>query len=445
LHPVSLHPQPLFAPTISVLAPGISVSCTRYLSSTLGFPRTPLQRDAIFRQLEEERLQKEAELKAKYEAAGFEYNRPQSTDNSDGYHTSRTHDRSEHVKIEQVRIVQPLAAHAEWTGQAHESNNSSVWVSFKAWLQHLEAVLSQKDTITWKRAVLDCASLSCLRGRALDWWNALSAQQQQSLRHDYDLHQWYSIGKPLFRNATLSRKEARDRKRLQGEKLSEYAWKKLAMLNEAYGRERPAEDVISDIKEGLSYSDQERVRTDLDKHPTVTRLMAELERLDSIRGPKFKETMSQGRGSKYDRTQDRSTEKSRDQQPAGRNNKGPKKPLSESYDPSQLAFRNNPMTPSAEPQWSYVFPNGRTIFLSMPCGHCGRKHFNFECKKRDTKARTRVAMAFDEGWNDADGDETENDEPEAEEDFMETACRTYMCITPATWAYYGKSAKKAEN
>jgi hypothetical protein len=102
------------------------------------------KRDAIFRQLEEERLLKEAELKAKYAAAGFEYNTPQGTNNSDGDHNSRTNDRSEHVKIEQVGIVQPLASHAEWTGQAHDSNNNSVWVSFKGWLQHLEAVLSQR-------------------------------------------------------------------------------------------------------------------------------------------------------------------------------------------------------------------------------------------------------------------------------------------------------------
>jgi hypothetical protein len=402
------------------------------------------KRDAIFRQLEEERLLKEAELKAKYAAAGFEYNTPQGTNNSDGDHNSRTNDKSEHVKIEQVGIVQPLASHAEWTGQAHDSNNNSVWVSFKAWLQHLEAVLSQKDTIALKRAVLDCASLSCLRaGRALDWWNALSAQQQQSLRHDCDLHQWYSIGKPLFTNATLSRKEGRDRKRLHSETLSEYAWKKLAMLNEACGRERPAEDVISDIKEGLSYSDQERIRTDLDKHPTITRLMAELERLDSIRGPKFKETMSQGRINKSDRTHDRGTDKARYQETASRDDKGPRKPLSESYDPAQLAFRKNPMIPLAEPQWSYAFPNSHTIFLSTPCSHCGAMHFNFECKKRETNTKPRAAMAFDAGWDEAH--EIDDDDSDGEDDFMETACSKYMCITPATWAYYGKTEKEKEN
>jgi hypothetical protein len=42
------------------------------------------------------------------------------------------------------------------------------------------------------------------------------------------------------------------------------------MLNEAYGRECPAEDVFLDIKEGLSFKDQEYIRTHLEKHPMVT-------------------------------------------------------------------------------------------------------------------------------------------------------------------------------
>jgi hypothetical protein len=89
----------------------------------------------------------------------------------------------------------------------------------------------------------------------------------------------------LFRNAALTRREARDRKRQQGKTLSEFAWRKLAMLNEAYGRNRPILDVIVDIKEGMSIADQEKITTGLQRNPPMTRFMEELERLDSIRGP----------------------------------------------------------------------------------------------------------------------------------------------------------------
>jgi hypothetical protein len=174
------------------------------------------------------------------------------------------------------------------------NGNSLLYVSFKGWLDHVEAVLCQKDTPQWKKAVLDCAALSCLRGRALDWWNALSYDQQRNLRDDHTLTQWRELGRPLFRNAALTRREARDRRRQRGETLSEYAWKKLAMLNEAYGRNRPVADVIADIKEGMSIADQEKITTDLQKCPTMTRFLEELERLDSIRGPRLKDLMTPG-------------------------------------------------------------------------------------------------------------------------------------------------------
>jgi hypothetical protein len=315
------------------------------------------------------------------------------------------------------------------------NGNSLLYVSFKGWLDHVEAMLCQKDTPQWKKAVLDCAALSCLRGRALDWWNALSYDQQRNLRDDHTLTQWRELGRPLFRNAALTRREVRDRRRQRGETLSEYAWKKLAMLNEAYGRNRPVADVIADIKEGMSIADQEKITTDLQKCPTMTRFLEELERLDSIRGPRLKDLMTPGpKGVRQSNTENSKKAQSRTDS---------RKPsLAESYDPKQLAFRQNPLTPAAPKQWSYVFPNGRTIFLSSPCTHCGAKHFNFECDKRATgSTQARGAVSFGGAWDEGD-DESSGDE----EDFMEAACSQYMCITPdTTWSYYGTAEKEKGN
>jgi hypothetical protein len=393
------------------------------------------------RQLEEERLAFEADQKAKYEAAGLGY-----ADEKDTYGEQRSEYerprkeysqdlKPEHVKVEQVGLIQPLPPHAEWTGQIVDNGNSLLYVSFKGWLDHVEAVLSQKDTPQWKKAVLDCAALSCLRGRALDWWNALSHDQQRNLRDDHTLTQWRELGRPLFRNAALTRREARDRRRQRGETLSEYAWKKLAMLNEAYGRNRPVGDVIADIKEGMSIADQEKITTDLQKCPTMTRFLEELERLDSIRGPQFKDLMTLGpKGVRQSNTENSKKAQSRTDS---------RKPsLADSYDPKQLGFRQNPLTPAAPKQWSYVFPNGRTIFLSSPCTHCGAKHFNFECDKRATgPTQARAAVSFGGAWDEGD-DESSGDE----DDFMEAACSQYMCITPeTTWSYYGTAEKEKGN
>jgi hypothetical protein len=396
----------------------------------------------------------EAELRAEFEEAGLEYAasvsasdvqqeyeefRDREQPRRDRYTTERREYgtvqewKSENVKVEHVGLIKPLPPHAEWTGQILEQGSSTVYVSFKGWLDHVEAVLSQKDTIQWKKAVLDCATLSCLRGRALDWWNALSPAQQWNLRNDYTLVQWRELAKPLFRNATLTRREARDRKRQRGETLSDYAWKKLAMLNEAYGRERPTLDVIADIKEGLSVSDQEKITTDLQRNPNLTRFMEELARLDSIRGPQFKESRSMTAPQPYRSRQDRG-----DQTRPRKDTK--KTSLADTYDPKQLAFRQNPLTLSAAKQWSYVFPNGRTIFLSSPCSHCGAKHFNFECKKRDEHKNARAAMQFGEGW-----DEGGDYDSEEGEDFMEEACAAYTCVMPSAWMYYGETPEPGPN
>jgi hypothetical protein len=242
-----------------------------------------------------------------------------------------------------------------------------------------------------------------------------------------------NLGKPLSRNEALTREEARDRKPQHGDTLSDYASRKLAMLNEPYGRERHVLDVISDIKEGMSISNQEKIMTDLQMSPTMSRFLEELARLDSIRGPMFKDAMNFGK-QRYNALQNRSDKRSK----APYSNPAPRKqPLLATYNPKQLAFRKNPLNTSAPPQWSYVFPNSRTIFLSTPCTHCGAKHFNFECQQQADK-KAQAAMTFGEGWDEnEDGTDTES-----ETDIMEEACNTYVCVPPNSWTYYGNTPRQ---
>jgi hypothetical protein len=163
----------------------------------------------------------------------------------------------------------------------------STYVSFAGWLDHLQQVLEQKPTQQWNVAVLDTATLSCLRGRAIAWYNSMTSDQKRQLRTDIDIRYWQEWGRPLCRNSSVARAEARDRKRRPSETLTEYSWTKLAMLNEAYGSQRPSTDIIRVIKDGLTPSNQEKIRADLDTRPSVAQLLAEMERMDTIRGLTF--------------------------------------------------------------------------------------------------------------------------------------------------------------
>jgi hypothetical protein len=373
-------------------------------------------------------LELENELRTKYADAGIAADfTPFAA--ADDATAQRSSERAEIPKAEQVGILNPLPAHKEWTGQAVDAHGH--WISFSKWLLHLEAVMAQKQSITWKRACLDVAALTCLRGRALDWWHSLQQDQQRQLREDTTLVLWDTLGKALHRNEQILKKEARDRKRMFGETLSEYAWKKLAMLQEAFGNNRTAGDVISDIKDGLTSADQEIIQSDLHKKPSIGRFMDELARLDKIRGPRYKSALSVGH-----RQEPYSTGTANRRFGTTQNTIKP--PLSESYDPKELKMRPNPLAPGKSAQWSYKFPTGKIIYLSSPCTKCGGKHFNFECKKdnRERKAvAARAAFMFpEEPWDEATIMEAEHESFD-EEDEMEVAYAAYMGIEPAEQAY----------
>jgi hypothetical protein len=369
--------------------------------------------------LEVERQQEMAELeerlKLKWEAAGLSYaplTRAPQTDGS----------KSENPKADLVGILDPLPSHKEWTGQSVDANGH--YLSFSKWLNHVRQVLAQKNTDVWKRAVLDVASLTCLRGRALDWWHALLPQQQAALREDFTLEMWDTLGKALHRNEQILRKEARDRKRQFGESLTEYAWKKTAMLQEAFGRNREAADVIADIKEGLTPADQEAIRSDLHSTPTLGKFMEELVRLDKIRGPRLKAALAG--------EQSRSPSSSRQQQraapyPPRAGPQTPRQQLSETYNPKELMFRPNPMAPNSPPQCSYKFPTGKIIFLSSPCSKCGGKHFNFECKKPKPGMARAAFTLPEESWDEFTVEPVEEMD---EEDDLAVAYVAYMGFEP---------------
>jgi hypothetical protein len=153
----------------------------------------------------------EAELKAEYEKEGLDF-APQIP-YGQGYRWNS--EKVEYPKADTIGILNPLPIHKEWTGQAVDANG--VWLSFSKWLTHLQAVMDQKESDVWKRACLDVATLTCLRGRAIDWWHSLLPEQQKILRYDTKLEHWDTLGKALHRNEQILRKEARDRVRQVGD------------------------------------------------------------------------------------------------------------------------------------------------------------------------------------------------------------------------------------
>jgi hypothetical protein len=359
--------------------------------------------------LEAEKLQKmralEDELKPKYEAAGLSF-----TPLAD-IRPPTAAEKAENPKTDLIGILNPLPSHVKWTGQSMDANGH--YLSFSVWLRHVKQVLDQKESVVWKKAVLDMASLTCLRGRALDWWLGMSSQQQDDLREDFSLELWDTLGKALHRNEQTLRKEARDRKRQFGKTLAEYAWKKTAILQEAFGRNRDVADLIADIKEGLSPTDQEAIRADLQATPTLNKLMTELVRLDTIRGPKFNAAIASG-GRPEKANAGRQSQRV-SPYPVKSGNQAPWQPLSETYDPKELRMRQNPLLPSKPAQWSYKFPDGRIIYLSSPCAKCGGKHFNFECTKPKSAVARAAFMAPEDPWDESvlgAPDETSEEEDE---------------------------------
>ena len=195
------------------------------------------------------------------------------------------YERAEHIDAEHIGFLNPAPTTGKWDGKITDDSND--YLSFMVWLDHLKMILDQKDSLAWKHAVLDTASLQCMKGYALAWYSALMPDQQTALRRSIDLSEWWKLGRVMVKNSPYARQAALNRKREFGETMLIYGWRKLAMLNEAYGRDRAVVDTISDIKEGLSLNDQVMIRTDLSANPSVQALFEEFTSFDLIRSPMF--------------------------------------------------------------------------------------------------------------------------------------------------------------
>ena len=291
-----------------------------------------------------------------------------------------------------IGYLDPVAPHMPWDGSPTASDRQNTYISFNAWLMHVRAVLSQKNSIEYKEAVLDTASLHCLRGIALEWWMALEDEQQYTLRHDVTLTQWPIIGARLSKRNHAGRKAAMDRKRRQGETLVAYATAKLRMLKEAFPGDREVRDTIKDIRDGLSVQDQLAVREDLNAHPSIPGLIAELQRMDEIKAEEFRNAMGMNnRPSSGVNKQPTPYTK-----PLGGSNKNQdgnrekKKRAPFVYDSTKIKFRINPKNPSGPKIRTYEYQDGKVIWLERECRHCEGKHFNFECNKK-TEGTARAA------------------------------------------------------
>lgn len=325
-------------------------------------------------------------------------------------------ERAEYAKPELVGLLNPIPAHQEWNGQA--TDDKGTYVSFTAWMTHLEAVLRQKNNNRWKDAVLDTATLQCLKGHALHWWNALSAAEQEQLRRDYTLNHWRDLGAKMTRRTYVGRKEALGRKRRPGETLVEYAYAKHEMLKDAF-EDRRVEDLIMDIRDGLSTSDQLILRHDLGRRPSVQRLIDEFMRIDEIRAEEFRaakkgrplqsprwnnqQNQYGNRGNGYGLTgqsQGPAYTVSTSNQNVGRN--GARTPFQ--HEPKMIKMRPDPLNLNGKLIRTYEFKDGKVIYLRRACRHCGAtdQHFDFECSKRAPVARAAVMTVEEPGYDEAE-------------------------------------------
>ena len=297
-------------------------------------------------------------------------------------------ERPEHIKPELIGYLDPIATHLPWDGSPTAPDKPNTYISFAAWLSHVKAVLSQKPSIPYKRAVLDTASLHCLRGAALEWWTALDDNQQQALREDVELNLWPVVGGRLSKRNHAGRKDAMNRKRQVGETLVTYATVKLRMLKEAFPADREVRDVIKDIRDGLSVQDQLAIREDMSSWPTIPRLMEELQRMDEIKAEEFRTAYRALKTPGNQTGRQVSNDTGRKNQNTG-NKRNPRPPFV--YEPSKIKYKVDPKNPSGPKVRTYEFNDGKVIWLQLDCKHCGAKHFNFECNKRPSPGAARAA------------------------------------------------------
>ena len=308
-------------------------------------------------------------------------------------------DRAEYVKPEMVGLVNPIPAHQEWNGEP--TDDKGTYISFNAWLDHLEAVLSPKTTPQYKQAVMDTAILQCLKGHALAWWNALSPEQKLNLRRDFTLQQWRGLGAKLTRRCHTGRNDALARKRRVGETLVQYAYAKNEMLRDAF-ENISTQDTVDYIRDGLSTNDQLLVRSTLAGRPTVQNLLDELSRIDQIRAQDFR-TITRSKMQSARPTYPTSQYASRDTQAFGQSFGQNSKPSPKAartpvkFDAGKIKMRVNPFDKNGQLVRSYEFNDGKVIYLNRPCRHCGASgHFSFECPKAPARAAPMEVEDYEE-------------------------------------------------
>lgn len=182
--------------------------------------QTAIKQAQINKSYNEKLAQLKAERELQLREAGLPSNVNIPPDNIQERRPTILNDKPEMVKPEYVGYVDPLASNETWSGET--VNEKGVYISWTAWLDHLESVIEQKELIIWKKAVLDTAALACLRGKAFLWYSAFTPENKRILRTNVTLQYWQSQSKALRRNPTLRRSEAMTRKRKFGETLSQY-------------------------------------------------------------------------------------------------------------------------------------------------------------------------------------------------------------------------------
>lgn len=300
--------------------------------------------------------------------------------------------KAEYAKPELIGYLDPIAAHLPWDGSPTATDRQNTYISFNAWLTHLSAVIGQKHAMEYNRAVLDTASLHCLRGIALEWWMALDENEQEILRNDTELVHWARMGARLSKRIHAGRREAIARKRRPGETLVGYATAKLRMLRESFPKDREVRDTIKDIRDGLSVQDQIAIREDMQPFPQSARLMEELQRLGEIKAEEYHVAMRNLATRGTATPQHKNIKNGQNEAPKPNQRKA-RQPFV--YDRNKVKMRTDPKNQGGPKIRTYEFDDGKIIWLERSCRHYGVKHFDFECDRRPAKPGTARAAPME--------------------------------------------------
>lgn len=247
----------------------------------------------------------------------------------------------------------------------------------KWWMDRVRSLWEKSSDPMYRDPLIDALPL-CLRGTAMDWYQALSLQERSSLTDwpawEASLIEYFSMDRSQIRNIADQRKWSMGK-----EEISDYFQEKLRLLRQAYPDKGDA-DLVWEIKDGLPPHLRLFVCTDLMNKLTPSSLLGELRQLEGSFLEAFKLNKPGGgsapatSSSKDKSTSNKSTSSSSNPFASGSKEAQRFANLEETFDIKNFS--------KVGKNFIYRIPGSdRIITLNRPCRHCGKSnHFDFMCK-----------------------------------------------------------------